>query len=212
MTSAPTTPPPTPARAARRRGPRVIGLAVTGLLALTGCSGDGDDAAGEGTTEPATTTAPMGDDTATTPPPAGEPATTEAATTEPPVTEPEVVGGPVTFEVLADIDATVTTGRFVVVDGADTLGCDEGRFYGAVDRALFTMTCETGSRSGEINMAFDPILGEDETFSGTWVIESGTGDFETLSGEGELQEVRNVEAGTITGTRSGEIRFDGGAG
>jgi hypothetical protein len=187
----------------------ISGLGVAGLLALAGCSDDAD-ATDSGSTEPPTT-APASDDEPTTPAPTTEPAA-ETATTAPPLTEPEVIAGSVSFEIVNDIASEPSTGRFVVSVGADTLGCDEGRFFGSVDRNLWTMTCESGSRSGEIKMAFEPVLGEDETFTGTWTIESGTGDFETLSGEGELESVRDVATLTITGTRSGEIRFDGGAG
>ena len=96
----------------------------------------------------------------------------------------------------------------MVSDGADALGCDDGRFYlSADDYNLSFMTCETGSKTGEFQMSIDPTLGADETFTGTWTIVSGTGDFETLSGGGELEDVRDIPAATIIGTRTGEIQF-----
>lgn len=182
----------------RRRTARSVAAIGTGLLVLAACSSDEPETSDESTSEATAESEPTPAEPADTAPPTSAPPTTEP--------EPEPVGGAVTF----DIDLNLLdppTGRFVVSEGADVLGCDDGRFFMASDRELFTMTCENGERSGEIKMAFATVVAEDESITGTWVIESATGDFETLTGEGDLVGVRDMTTRTITETRTGEIRY-----
>ncbi|MEM9040658.1 MAG: hypothetical protein AAGD33_12245 [Actinomycetota bacterium] len=183
------------------RTARSIAAIGTGLLLLAACS--------SGETE--TPDEPAADESATSDTAPTEPADTAPPTSAPPTTEPapepEPVGGAVTFDIDVDLMSQIPTGRFVVSEGADVLGCDDGRFFMASDRELFTMTCENGERSGEFRMAFATVVAEDDSITGTWVIESATGDFETLTGEGDLVGVRDMTTRTITETRTGEIRY-----
>lgn len=129
-----------------------------------------------------------------------------ATATETVTTEPEPVVSDVVIDIVLDLNNEI--GEFVVSDGADALGCDGGRFYlSANDQNLSFMRCNSGSNTGEFQMLIDPTLGDDETFTGTWKIFAGTEDFETLSGSGEFEGVRDIPARSIIGTRTGEIQF-----
>lgn len=182
------------------------------VLVTAACSGSDDSPASDSvdddtdvveTTLPPVTTVPE----TTTPPTA--PVTTEASTV-PPTTRAEPAepsSSPVVIAADLRIDASVVTGPFEVTTGADALGCDSGRVFvtdlGDVQRA--TMTCESGSSGGTFVVEFVPELVGDEQFGGPWEIDAPTDDFVGLAGSGEIDAVRDVSAGTMTQTFTGEI-------
>jgi hypothetical protein len=181
----------------------IVALAtVTFGIVATACGSDteaGSAAADESAA--ATDNAPAATDTPTI-------ASDPAPTTEPLPAEPEPAASDVVIDVVVDISTDPGVGEFVVSDGGDALGCDGGRFYlSADDDNLFSMTCETGSNRGEFQMLIDPTIDADENVTGTWTIVSGTGDFETLSGGGELDGVRDIPTASIIETHTGEIQF-----
>ncbi len=188
----------------RRRRQAIVALATVTLgIVATACGSDTDaNSAATDESAAATDNAPASTDTPTI--------TSDAApTTDSVPAGPEPVASDVVIDIFLHLSGErEDTGTFVVSDGGDALGCDDGRFYlSADDQNLAFMTCETGSNTGEFKMSIDPTLGADETFTGTWTIVSGTGDFETLSGGGAFEDVRDVPAGSIVGTRTGEIQF-----
>ncbi len=187
----------------RRWRQSVVALTTVTLGVVATACGSDTEAGNAATDESAT-------ESDTTPASTAVPADTvgPAPATEPVTTDRTPVASDVVIDVIVDISTEPGVGTFVVSDGADALGCDDGRFYlSADDYNLSYMTCETGSRTGEFQMLIDPTIDADENVTGTWTIVSGTGDFEMLSGGGELEAVRDIPAATIIGTRTGEIQF-----
>jgi hypothetical protein len=91
---------------------------------------------------------------------------------------------------------SIPIGEFTAAEGADLLGCREGMFSGGSQTdgvVSATLTCDDGDRSGTFVLSFEPVPVAytatpeiPEHFAGPWTIDSGTGDYELLSGAGTM--------------------------
>ena len=122
-------------------------------------------------------------------------------------TQPE---GPVTIETAVNFSSFPFTGTFEVVEGHDILGCPSGTFVdlrrgSGVIQKIFT--CSTGAGSFTYLLRFNASPGGPGDFDGHWVAWMGTGAFDGLHGEGELQL---VFTGPLSGveTLTGMIHFE----
>ncbi len=113
----------------------------------------------------------------------GEP----TANSDAPVEESESAGA-LTINTEARFNGETVVGTFVVDEGADVLGCQDGTFEDAVpgpvgiDRIF---TCGSGDRSGTILVRFD-FDESDGGVVGLWEVQGATGDFVGLSGGGDF--------------------------
>ena len=181
----------------RRTWHRTLGVIAASVIGLTanGCSSDD-----------AVDSAPDTQATLSTQP-------DPAPATEPATTDPEPTASAVLLDVVLDLNSTPETGTFEVTEGGAEFGCTAGRLYlSTTDMNTSIMTCEDGVRTGEFTVAIDPTMTEEDRFVGTWTIVSGTGDFEGLTGGGEIDDVRDTSVGSIIGTRTGEIEYVDGHG
>lgn len=167
---------------------KAFALLLAGVLGASACSSGADvaeqvEAAQPDDVEETTvdsTTAP----TTTTEAPEPEESTTAEAVPETQI----VIEGEVTF------GPNFGTGTWEATTGADILGCAGGTMeeFGAYDAQAGEMAC-AGDRSGAFVGLFAPS-GGGSTFTSTWDVIAGTGDFADLSG---------------IGSWSGEINADG---
>jgi hypothetical protein len=129
--------------------------------------------------------------------------------------------GPVTIETVTDLSTGI--GTFTVTDGDDILECASGGLvstllsdFGTGVTSTQDLVCDSDNES-TLTMSFtvDEATTGPGDRNGTWIIETGTGDFAELSGSGTVSVVftdaSSNAAGTHThaaGTHIGEIRND----
>ncbi|MEE9413771.1 MAG: hypothetical protein V3V01_00710 [Acidimicrobiales bacterium] len=179
----------------RRRPRRVRWALVVGVLALiaASCSSGGADSLVEAIGE--------------------QPAIADIAITQPPTTPATTnpaVGGTVAIEATPDFTGDVVVGTFVVSEGDEILGCSAGSFEDAgsplgIDRIL---TCNSGARSGTINIRFNPVEAPGPgDLNGPWEVRSATGGFSGLGGGGDFSVTFSDDDSAGTESLIGEIAY-----
>ena len=95
-------------------------------------------------------------------------------------------------------------------------GRSVGRFFNTPlddDEVSSTLTSESGPGEGDLKVLFQPTLvaGQEDEFEGPWSFAAGTADFADLEGGGELSALRDIAAGTIDQTLTGEVAIADGS-
>lgn len=131
-------------------------------------------------------------------------------TTVPPSTTTPTNSTEMLMTAASDFSGDLVVGTFEVPEGADGLGCESGSFVDTADSegVARLATCESGDRSGTFTVLFVPGDGPGPgDLNGPWNVESATGDFAGLQGEGDFSVVFDDENGTGAETLSGSIEF-----
>ena len=120
--------------------------------------------------------------------------------------------GPVAVTIEFEFDISPppapSVGTFVVTDGADALGCEDGTATVGAGPTPETVENVMECDDGTITVHFDAVPDPDDEnlVTGPWNVFEGTGAFEELSAGGEMASEFDRDASTSTMTLTGEVR------
>ena len=117
-----------------------------------------------------------------------------------------IAGEAVTITTEIDFTTEPYSGTFSVDEGSEALGCESGTFVDTAveDGVNKRLTCEEGDRQGTFTIFFQP-MGEEP--GRPWRVESATGDFSGLQGEGDFSVDLSDDETSGVETLIGEISY-----
>jgi hypothetical protein len=118
-----------------------------------------------------------------------------------------IEGEAVTITTEIDFTNQPPKGTFSVDEGSEALGCESGAFVDTEvdDGVNKQLTCEEGGRQGTFTIFFQP---EGDLSDRRWRVESATGDFSGLAGEGDFSlEINDEDEDAGVETLTGEITY-----